>query len=51
MRAIVCNKLYLVHDFVDVHTAGVGKLAIVTVPACVQQHSVVLSMKHIFIVL
>merc|ERR1719370_48049 len=42
VRHNVCDLLHLVHDFVDIDTAGVCKLAIVTVPACIQQHSVVL---------
>ena len=32
----------LVHDLVDINTAGIGKLAVVTVPTGVQQHPVVL---------
>ena len=32
----------LVHDLVDINTAGIGKLAIITVPTGVQQHPVVL---------
>ena len=31
------------HDFVDIDAAGVGKLAIVTVSAGVQQHTVILN--------
>ena len=32
----------LVHDLVDINTAGIGKLAVITVPTGVQQHPVVL---------
>ena len=32
----------LVHDLVDINTAGIGKLAVVAVPTGVQQHPVVL---------
>ena len=43
----VCNNLYLVHDFVDIDAAGVGKLAIVTVSAGIQQNSVVLYVRKV----
>ena len=41
-----CNNLYLVHDFVDIDTAGVCELAIVTVPTGIQQHPVVLGRRR-----
>ena len=46
MPPTICKNLYLVHDFVDIDAAGVGELAIVTVTASVQQHPVVLTMRH-----
>ena len=36
------DDVYLVHDMVDVHTAGVRQLPVVAVPAGVQQHTVIL---------